>query len=83
MKRSLPSRSTGRLSRLDFGPKPASPCSNRNNRAGEQYRLATYPRGYQLEKKRAKVARIYKLPFPPPALQTTQPSEPFGSPNIY
>lgn len=83
MKQNLSSRSTGRLSRLDFGPKPAdASCSTRNDRAGEHYRLATYPRGYQLEKKRVKAARLSKLLFPAPA-PNPQPSDPFGSPNIY
>lgn len=87
VRKTISSRSTGRLSRVDFGPKPVQ--------ASKKYPLpfipacfrkdtATYPRGYQLSKARARATRIEQVlspaPVPPP---TPQSSDPFGSPNIY
>lgn len=61
-KQSLAPRSTGRLSRVDLGPKPAQ--AFRSVRAREQHRLATYPLGYQLDQARKRVAKLSELLFP-------------------
>ncbi|KAK5061379.1 hypothetical protein LTR84_007921 [Exophiala bonariae] len=60
--KSLSPRGTGRLSRVNQAPKPAQ--ATLSVRARADYRLATYPLGYQAEKKRKRDAKLYELFFP-------------------
>lgn len=56
---SLGPRASGRLSRVDLGPKPAQ--AFRSVRAREQYRLATEPLRYQVERARKRRVKLAGL----------------------